>query len=138
VRLRMAIARLHRRLRPTRAGSGLTASEAAVLAAVVRAGRASLAWLAEEEGLNPSMLSRVVRRLEEEGLVVRMVEPLDRRSAYVVPTPEGLRLQELIKAERAQILAGLLSQMRPSERRRLEAALPLLEELAEALRGRTP
>ncbi|MEA2158490.1 MAG: hypothetical protein QOD66_870, partial [Solirubrobacteraceae bacterium] len=60
-RLRAAIGRLSRRLRPTAAGTaaGLTPTRVTVLLDVVRQGRARLADVASAEGINPTMLSRV-------------------------------------------------------------------------------
>ena len=63
-RLRTAAGRLARRIRPTRAGADLTLTEATVLATTARNGPVGLSWLAREEGMNPTMLSRVVWRLE--------------------------------------------------------------------------
>ena len=65
VRLRVAIARLSRRLRPTAAGNaaGLTPTRISVLLTVVRAGSVRLSALAASESLNPTMLSRVIADL---------------------------------------------------------------------------
>ncbi len=62
VRLRVAIARLSRRLRPTAAGAaaGLTPTRISVLLTIVRNRQIRLSELAEIEGLNPTMLSRVI------------------------------------------------------------------------------
>src|ERR1700684_3339628 len=82
-RLRAAIGRLSRRLRPTLAGSGLTPSQTSVLFTVVRAGPVRLSALADIESLNPTMLSRISAQLCEAGLMRRSADPGDRRSAFV-------------------------------------------------------
>src|SRR5438445_5633568 len=74
-RLRAAIGKLSRRLRPTVAGSGLTPSQTAVLFAVVRLGRIGLRDLADAESLNPTMLSRVTAQLCDAGLIRRSSDP---------------------------------------------------------------
>jgi DNA-binding MarR family transcriptional regulator len=88
-RLRTAVGRLARRIRPTRAGAELTLTEATVLATTARNGPVGLSWLAREEGMNPTMLSRVVWRLEDAGLLARRPDPRDRRAALVDATPAG-------------------------------------------------
>src|ERR1700722_4829826 len=78
-RLRPAGGRPGRRIRPTRVGADLTLTEATVLATTARHGPVGLSWLAREEGMNPTMLSRVVWRLEDAGLLARRPDPRDRR-----------------------------------------------------------
>src|ERR1700727_1770401 len=62
-RLRTAVGRLARRIRPTRVGAELTLTEATVLATTARNGPVGLSWLGRAEGMKPTMLSRVVWRL---------------------------------------------------------------------------
>jgi len=54
--LRMAIGRLARVLRTTRAGDDLTPTQISVLFTICREGPLALAALAEREALNPTML----------------------------------------------------------------------------------
>jgi DNA-binding MarR family transcriptional regulator len=87
----MVIARLSRRLERTRAGAALTSTETTVLATTARRGPVGLSDLARAEGMNPTMLSRVIRHLEESGLIVRRGDPDDRRAALVAASPAGKR-----------------------------------------------
>jgi DNA-binding MarR family transcriptional regulator len=137
-RLRAAIGKLSRRLRPTVAGSGLTPSQTAVLFAVVRLGRVGLSELAEAESLNPTMLSRVTAQLCDAGLIRRSADPDDRRSAFVEASAAGRRLRERIHRERAQALSAHVQELDEAQRRALWRALPVLEELAERIPGRRP
>lgn len=130
-RLRTAVGRLARRIRPTRVGAELTLTEATVLATTARNGPVGLSWLAREEGMNPTMLSRVVWRLED-------ADPRDRRAALVDATPAGRRLHERIRAERTDALSQLIEHLDPDERDALDAALPVLEQLARDLKERRP
>lgn len=134
--LRLVIGRLARRLRPTVAGSDLTPTMTSVLFGVVRTGPVRLSVLAEDEGLNPTMLSRVVAKLAEDGLVRRTCDPQDRRAALVEATPAGRRLRERIHAERAAALDAHLAALTDADRRTLEEALPVLERLADRLKDR--
>jgi DNA-binding MarR family transcriptional regulator len=135
VRLRMVIARLFRRLERTRAGAALTSVEMTVLATAARRGPVGLSDLARAEGMNPSMLSRVIRHLEDSGLIVRRSDPDDRRAALVEATPAGKRLHERIRAERSDSLSALLAKLSPGEQAALRAGLLVIEGIAEQLKG---
>jgi len=135
-RLRAAIGRLHRRLRPTSAGTqaGLTPTRISILQTVVREGPIRLSELADAEGVNPTMLSRVVGDLGDAGLLDRVSDPDDRRAALVQATPEGRRLSERMRRERTDVLSRALASLPATELAKLERALPALERLAEALK----
>ncbi len=135
-RLRMTIARLFRRIERTRAGAALTPSETTILSVVVRQGPLRLTDLAASEGMNPTMLSRLVRDLEGDGLVQRKTDRVDRRAARVEATPAGRRLHERIRNERSDTLSAALVLLSEDERRKLCAGLPVLEALADQLKGR--
>src|ERR1700727_2956884 len=137
-RLRTAVGRLARRIRPTRVGAELTLTEATVLATTARNGPVGLSWLAREEGMTPPMLSRVVWRLEDAGLLAGRPDPRDRRAALVDATPAGRTLHERIRAERADALSQLIEHLGVAEREALDAALPVLEQLARDLKDRRP
>jgi DNA-binding MarR family transcriptional regulator len=134
-RLRIAIARLARRLRPTAAAGLLTPAEVDVLVAAERRGPVRLSDLAAFAGLNPTMLSRVIAKLEESGLIRRLPTETDRRVCRVEATATGHGLLEGVRSERTDILSRKLEELDPSQRRSLAAALPVLEELAERLIG---
>lgn len=135
-RLRAVVGKLSRRLRPTLAGTGLTPTTISVLFSVSRRGPLRLSELAELEGLNPTMLSRVIAELTGQGLVRRVADPGDRRAALVEATAAGKRLREKILNERSDVLNVQLGQLTPDERRALAEALPVLEALAERLKDR--
>ena len=133
VSLRILIARLSRRLRPTQAGAGLTPTQLSVLATVVRHGQVGLAELAKAEGINPTMLSRIVAKLSSQGLLTRRADPLDGRAAVVFPTGRGRQLQRRIRAERNDVLGQRLDALPQAQRQLLVEAIPALEALADAL-----
>ena len=139
-RLRAVIGRLSRRLRPTDAAvaAGLTPTKISVLLHVARAGRIRLSELSEAEGINPTMMSRVIADLTESGLVERASDPGDRRAALVEATAAGRKLAERIRRERTDALNVALDGLDERERSQIEAALPALERLAEELKGDRP
>lgn len=139
-RLRVAIGRLSRRLRTTASArdAGLTPTGISLLLSVVRSGPVRLSELAEAEGINPTMLSRVVAGLVQDGLLERTSDEGDRRAAWVRVTPPGKRLAERMRRERTAAVNRALDELPEAERVRLERALPALEQLAEALKDGRP
>jgi len=137
-RLRASIGKLSRRLRPTAAGAaaGLTPTRISILFTVARLGPIRLSELAEEEGLNPTMLSRVIADFAESGLVTRDCDPEDRRAALVQATADGRKLCERMRGERTDVLEVALASLSEDDRRAVEQALPVLEQLAQSLNGR--
>jgi DNA-binding MarR family transcriptional regulator len=136
-RLRMAIGKLSRRLRPTPAAvaAGLTPTQISLLLNVARHGPIRMSDLAAAESINPTQLSRSVAYLVDIGAVERASDQGDRRAAWVKPTAGGRRLAEKIRRERTDALNVALADLAPDERRRIEAAVPALEQLAELLKA---
>ena len=137
VRLRIAFARISRRLRQTEAGraAGLPPTRISVLLTIVREGEIGLSALADADNLNPTMLSRVISDLVEAGYVARVSNPGDRRAASVKCTAGGRRLAERMRRERTDALNHALADLSEGDRQALETALPALEGLAGSLRG---
>jgi DNA-binding MarR family transcriptional regulator len=133
-RLRGVIGRLARQLNASATGEGLTPSQASVLALVVYRGPLSLAELTELEGLNPTMLSRVVSKLQEMELIRRIPDPADLRSASVEATDAGRDIDRRVKVQRAAVVSSCVDQLAPDQESALTAALPALEALADTLR----
>jgi DNA-binding MarR family transcriptional regulator len=133
-RLRAAIFRLGRWLRPTEAAAELTPTQISVLMTVVARDTVRLADLAVAEGLNPTMLSRVLAVLVERGLVKRVADPGDRRAALVASTAAGRRVRERMRKERSAKLEPVLAALTDAERQSIVDALPALEQLCELLR----
>ncbi len=136
-RLRMVVGRLARHLRPTEASlaADLTPTRVAVLLNTVRNGPIRLAEVAEQEGLNPTLLSRTIAHLAQDGLVTRTADASDRRSAWLEPTAAGRQLAGRIRAERTRAVQDALAELTPAERDLLDAALPALERLADHLQA---
>jgi DNA-binding MarR family transcriptional regulator len=114
-RLRVAIARLSRRLRRHEL-AGLTPTQLAALSTVERSGPLRLGDLAAAEGIAPSTLTRLVAVLEELGYVQRYADPKDARASTLTITPKGHET---------------LERLTPEQRAALATALPALEQLAE-------
>jgi DNA-binding MarR family transcriptional regulator len=133
-RLRGVIHRLARVLNDTSTGEDLTPTQYSVLSLVRARGPLGLTELTELEGLNPTMLSRVVKVLDERGLIRRMQDPGDLRAARVVVTAQGEQVQNRIREQRTKVVSECLHGLPPDMADRLLAAVPDLEALAEALK----
>jgi DNA-binding MarR family transcriptional regulator len=134
-RLRAVIGKLARQLNATSTGEGLTPSQSSVLGLVRTRGPLGLADLTELEGLNPTMLSRIVRKLDEHGLIRRLPDPADLRAVRVEITPSGELVHERIRSRRTRVVSECLDRLPAQTARELLTAVPAMEALAEALRS---
>jgi DNA-binding MarR family transcriptional regulator len=132
-RLRGVIPRLARQLNDTSTGEGLTPTQYSVLALVRVRGPLGLTELTELEGLNPTMLSRVIKALDERGLIRRLPGLTDMRAARVEVTQEGERVHERVRTQRTQVMSDCLTAMPAETAETLLSVVPALESLAEAL-----
>jgi DNA-binding MarR family transcriptional regulator len=130
-RLRLATTRLARRLRQE-ADAGMTPSQLSALAVIDHHGPLTLGSLAELEQVAPPSITKVVAKLEAEGLVERTADPTDRRFVLVATTEAGRALMSRSRQRRTAWLVGRLQRLEPDQRERLLAALDVLEELSLA------
>ena len=81
--------------------------------------------------LDLSTVSRQVRALEDAGLVVRTIDPDDRRASVLTPTPAGKDLVTRMKAAFSRLIDNALQDWSDRDRRTLNN---LLTRLATDLR----
>jgi DNA-binding MarR family transcriptional regulator len=129
-RLRLAIARMARRLRQE-SGTDLGPSQVAALATVERHGPLSPSELAERERIKRPTATRIVRRLEAAGLVERVRDPEDGRASILSVTGEGRALLRRLRERKTAYLAKRLAGMNAEDRRTLQRAAELLEGMLE-------
>ncbi len=127
-RLRLAVTRLHRRLRQQSA-AGLTQSQASALASIDRLGSPTLGALATRESVQPPSMTRIVAALEAMGHVTRVVDPDDRRVARVTLTESGREVLRRSRSLKNAFLAQQLHGLSPEEREGLGELTVLLERL---------
>ena len=133
---RVAFGRLNRTLRLTHVDTDLPPSQREVLMAIARVKSLRLSELSQEEGINPTMLSRIVAKLEASGLVVRTPDAEDARIMHVAVTKAGEALRDTIRSERTDALHYALRHLSNEERRALAEATPVLEKIVVTLRER--
>ncbi|MGB3444574.1 MAG: MarR family transcriptional regulator [Actinophytocola sp.] len=134
IRLRRVIGRLARLLNAAPVSENLTPTQASVLAIVAHRGPIGMTELADIEGLNPTMLSRVVARLVDDGLVTRLPNPADQRAVQLEATDPGRDVHLRIIESRTETVVRILDGLSPDATDALLDALPALEALAEGLR----
>jgi DNA-binding MarR family transcriptional regulator len=137
-RLRIALARIARLVDRQVSGDGMTRTQLSVLGTVARLGPLGISELADIEGLNPTMLSRVLGKLEASGLLSRAATEADRRAIRVQTTPAGRSLHQRLRRQRSQLFAERLTGLPAEQVGQLRAALPALETLAEQLNRPQP
>src|ERR1700724_3615024 len=130
-RLRLVIARLHRRMRQ-QANAGITPSQLAVLGTLNRIGPLTLGDLAAAEGVQPPSITRIANALEERRLVERTVVSDDRRSFQLRLTPKARRLLQTIRDQRTAWLAERVAKLPPARIRDLERGITAMEHIAES------
>lgn len=133
-RLRRVIGRLARLLNASSSSEDLTPTQASVLGLVAHRAPIGMAELADLEGLNPTMLSRVVSKLDGDGLIRRLPDPMDLRAVQLAATDAGHEVHQRILKSRTETVAKILEGLSPDVTEALLEALPALEALAEGLR----
>lgn len=133
-RLRLVVARTTRRLRQD-AGAGLTADLSPALTAALgtidRHGPLTPSELAAHERVQRPTATRLLARLESEGLILRSPDPADGRSSVVAVSPEGRALLRKLRTRKNAYLARLLRGADPAELDTIERAVGILERLLE-------
>ncbi len=127
--LLVAIGRLRRWLRSADAEQ-LTLSQWSALVTIADSPRVRIGDLVEREAVSAPTATRLVASLEELGLVTRMVDPADRRSALVTATPRGKAVLRKARTLRTERLSERLAALDDAELARLVDALPVLERLS--------
>ncbi len=128
--LRLAVGRLSRRLRQHSVG-GLSPSQVSAMASLDCHGPVPIGRLSRLEGVTAPTMTRIVDRLEQQGLLARRLDPADGRSAVVGMTAEGTSALARLRHERTAFLAERLAGLGQAEIAALVAALPALRLLAD-------
>jgi DNA-binding MarR family transcriptional regulator len=127
-RLRLSINRLHRLLRQESL-AGLSPAQASALGAVNRLGSPTLGELAAIEQVQPPTMTRIVASLADGGMVTRVTDAADRRSARVRITPAGKRALERIRTLKNAFLTRRLAALEPEAQAGVADLVALLERL---------
>jgi DNA-binding MarR family transcriptional regulator len=105
---------------------------------MIREGVTSPASIAQQMGISRAVVTGLLDRLEERGLIRRELDPRDRRRLCIVMTDAGMDASERLGDAVVADMASELGVSSPQERAVLAAALDLLERKIEILLERAP
>jgi DNA-binding MarR family transcriptional regulator len=131
--LRGAIFRTARRLRQE-AGVDLGPALIAALSTIERHGPLTPSELADLERVKRPTATRVIARLEAEGLISRARDPVDGRSSLVSASSRGRGLLRRLRKRRTAYLARRLRELEADEVAVLARAAEVLERVLEGER----
>jgi len=131
-RLRLGVMRLARRLR-REAESGITPSQLSALSVVER-GPVTIGALSAAEQVRPPTMTSVVAALIQQGLATREPDPVDRRVAWIMVTPEGRKLLRSVRRRGDAYLAARMRSLSPEDLDALNRASEILDRLTEGER----
>lgn len=105
---------------------------------MIRDGESSPAGIAQRLGISRAVVTGLLDRLEEHGLIRREPDTGDRRRLQIVMTADGLDAAERLGRAVVNDLAFELTDTSPGERKALVTALAVLERKIDILLDQTP
>jgi DNA-binding MarR family transcriptional regulator len=129
-RLRRAVTRMNRRLRATSLGE-ISPAQASMLATIEILEGPSLGELATAEQIQPPSVTRLVKGLQDAGLIMQRTDENDRRSTRVAITAKGKIALTEIRDRKTQFINSKLSGLSPKDLEAAEKLVLLLERLLE-------
>ena len=126
-RLRVAVGRLHRRIRLD--SNDVPPLQLSTLVSIQDHGPLRLGELAAREAVSAPTMTRVLAALDERGLIVRSQDPADARSTLVALSPDGVGVLADVRSRRTALVDARLARLTPQHRAALEAAIPALEAM---------
>lgn len=124
---------IRRRLRQGLTGPRLRGAQVELLRLVADNPGISVSAAARELYLAGNSVSTLVNQLSGAGLIGREVRRDDRRSARLLPTPEGEARLRAWQERRTALVREHLARLGEEDLAALEAALPAMRRLAESL-----
>jgi DNA-binding MarR family transcriptional regulator len=130
--LRLAVARLARRIRNERAVSDVGNSQMSVIGLLSSHGSLTLTELSELERITPPSMTRTVSQLVDDGLVARTPSAEDGRKVLLELTDRGRELAAETRRRRDAWFSHRLEELTAEERAQLRDAVPVLRKLADS------
>lgn len=136
-----AVGRFRRQVRRSAGpaiGTGLPESQAELLRLVGRRPGISVREAATELGLAPNTASTLVSRLCADDMVIRTVDPDDRRIGRLQLTDAAQRIADASRAARRATLAAALARLDGDQIAALRDGVAVLDTLTHVLREENP
>lgn len=115
----------------------LTPTRLTALAIMSSAGPMRMGGLASRLGVQVSTMSRIVDVMVASGWAERMPDEADHRACVIGITPAGAAVIDSVRQDNASRLADCVARLAPEDLNVLQAALPVLETLAQQVACRT-
>ena len=128
-RLVLASMAITRQMRAAPGAHQLTPAQRSTLSMIAFSGRIKPSRLAQLEKVSRPTIARTISQLVSQDLVIKVENPDDARSVYVQSTPKGLEALQNSREQEISPLAVALAGINSVERRTLERALGILEQL---------
>jgi len=130
--LRLIIQRLSRRVRFERTEDEITDGQRSVLFHLFGDGPQTLGELAGRDRVTPPSMNRTVNALVALEFVTREASSTDGRKVTIDLTPAGRALVQETRRKRDAWFSARIARLTPEQRATLEAAAPILRELADS------
>jgi DNA-binding MarR family transcriptional regulator len=130
--LHSAAIHLLRRLRHTDPMTGVSAAQLSVLS-VLMSGPRTIGDLAAAEQVQPPTMSRLIRQMEDDGLVQRQRDGQDQRVVWIAWTAAGQEVLTRGRELRVSALKRAIAELTPAERRALTAGMQVMDRLLQRL-----
>src|SRR5436309_12376905 len=108
---------------------GLGSSDFAILELLLHRGRQPVKAIGRRVDLTSGAITTAVDRLEAQGLVVRISDPEDRRTRFVLLTPKGTALIRRVFGVHKRAMEGATSSLTAAER---ETLIDLVKKLGRS------
>lgn len=118
--------------------AGLTPARLSALSVLVFGGPRTLGALASAEGVAGPTMTRIVDGLIAEGLAERRPHPTDGRAVLIAATGGGDAVMRAAQRRRIEAIVGAMASLPAAAQRQLASAAGLLDQLAAAVRERSP
>lgn len=123
------------RFRPHLYARGLTDQQWRIIRALVEVKSYEIFELSARCVIHPASLSRILPKLDSDGLITRVANAEDQRRVIVSITPAGRKLFETVAPESERIYAEIAAAVGPEK---LEQIYQVLEDLIGALDEKKP
>ena len=129
-RIYLFVQHLGGRLRDIDARSGLTPARFSVLASLRFHGSRNIGDLAADQRVKAPSMTRLVRDMERDGLLLRAPDPADGRGVLIEMSPRAAALFAAARAKKIALVADFLETLSEPARAAIKVAFAALDDLA--------
>jgi DNA-binding MarR family transcriptional regulator len=129
--LHSAAVRLLRGVRPVDQSSALSGPRLSALSVILYAGPITLGELAAAEQVKPPTMTRIVQALQEQELVTKRIDAVDRRNVRLSATTKGKKVLIRARRQRTHSLAQKIERLSSREKLALASSIAVLLKLTK-------